>query len=76
MSRTGLIDQLKYEGFSVADATFGVNHIRANWNEQAAASAKDYLDMQAFSRTGLIEQLKYEGYTPAQAAYGVNQTGL
>jgi len=81
-SRTGLIQQLssKYgEGFSRADATFAVNHIDVDWNQQAAAAAKDYLDNQAFSRNGLIQQLesKYgEGFTHAQAVYGVNQTGL
>lgn len=75
-SRQGLIDQLKYEGFSETDATFGVDHNRTNWNVQAAASAKDYLDMTSFSRQGLIDQLVYEGFTPAQATYGVNQTGL
>ena len=75
-SRSGLIDQLKFEGFSVKDATYGVDAVHANWNEQAAKTAADYLDTQAFSRSGLIEQLEYEGYTQAQAAYGVSKTGL
>lgn len=75
-SRTGLIDQLKFEGYSVSDATYGVDSLKANWNEQAAESAENYLDMTAFSREGLIEQLEFEGYTTQQAVYGVNQTGL
>jgi hypothetical protein len=75
-SRSGLIDQLKFEGFSVKDATYGVDAVHANWNEQAAKTAADYLDTQAFSRSGLIEQLEYEGHTQAQAAYGVSKTGL
>lgn len=75
-SRSGLIDQLKYEGFSVADATYGTDAQRANWNDQAALSAKEYLDYSSFSRSGLIDQLKYEGYTTEQATYGVNQVGL
>ena len=48
-------------------------------NEQAAKSAKNYLDNSAFSRQGLIEQLSSEygdGFTYAQAVYGVNQTCL
>ena len=69
---------MKFEGYSVADATYAVDKVayRGIWSEQAAGSAKDYLDGQSFSRSGLIEQLEFEGYTPAQAIYGVNQTGL
>jgi hypothetical protein len=75
-SRSGLVDQLKYEQFSVADATFAVDHIKVDWNKQAAASATDYLDTQSFSHGGLVDQLKYEGFTPKQAEYGVTQAGL
>jgi hypothetical protein len=75
-SRSGLIDQLKFEGYSTADATYGVDSQHANWNTQAARSAADYLDMTSFSRSGLIDQLMFEGYTRTQAEYGVNQTGL
>jgi hypothetical protein len=75
-SRKGLIDQLKFEGFSRKLATFAVNHIKVNWNKQAAGAAEDYLDHQHFSRSGLIDQLEYEGYTHAQAVYGVKKAGL
>jgi Host cell surface-exposed lipoprotein len=75
-SRTGLIEQLEYEGFSKADATFAVDHITVDWNEQAWEKAKAYLDYSSFSRKGLIEQLEYEGFTNAQATYGVNKVGL
>ena len=44
-SRKGLIEQLEFEGFSTADATFAVDHITVDWNEQAAKSAKSYLDI-------------------------------
>ena len=75
-SRKGLIDQLKYEGYSVADANFAVDHIKVDWNEQAVASAKDYLDYDSFSHKGLVDQLEYEGFTPEQAEYGVSHAGL
>jgi hypothetical protein len=75
-SRAGLIKQLKYEGYSVADATYAVDAISPDWNEQAAKSAESYLDMSGFSTSGLIKQLEYEGYTHAQAVYGANQVGL
>ena len=70
-SRKGLIEQLVYEGYSAADATYAVDQIAVDWNSQAVRSANDYLDMSPFSRSGLIEQLQYEGFTPSQAAYGV-----
>lgn len=75
-SKTGLIEQLEFEGFSKEDATFAVNSLRVNWKEQAAKSAEDYLSMSGFSRSGLIEQLEFEGFTREQAEYGVTQAGL
>ena len=35
-SRSGLIDQLKYEGFNEGDATYGVDSLGVDWNDQAA----------------------------------------
>lgn len=75
-SRLGLIEQLEYEGFSNADASYGVDAAKADWNDQAAKKAAKYLKMMPFSRISLTEQLLYEKYTPAQAEYGVSTTGL
>jgi hypothetical protein len=75
-SRTGLIKQLEFEGYSTKDATYGVDAQRADWNKQAAASAEGYLDMSSFSREGLIQQLTFEGYTQKQAQYGATKVGL
>ena len=50
--------------------------MNVDWNQQAAKTAKDYLDFTSFSRSGLIDQLEFDGYSPAQAEYGVSQTGL
>jgi len=75
-SRSGLIKQLEFEGFSTADASYAVDAITVDWNEQSAKKAKSYLDISAFSRSGLIDQLLFEGFTQAQAEYGVNMTGL
>jgi hypothetical protein len=72
-SRSGLIDQLKYEGYSKAVATFAVDYLKINWNKQAVGTAKDYLANGHFSRSGLIDQLEYEGYTHSQAVYGVGK---
>ncbi len=75
-SRQGLIEQLEFEDYSTEDATFAVDYISPDWNEQAAKAAEDYLDYTAFSRQGLIDQLMFEGYTRTQAEYGVDQAGL
>ncbi|WP_309616468.1 Ltp family lipoprotein [Salinibacterium sp.] len=75
-SRSGLIDQLVYEGFSVEDATYGSDAVGADWSQQAAAKAKSYLEISAFSREGLIEQLAYEGFSAEEAEFGVSSVGL
>ncbi|WP_019972497.1 Ltp family lipoprotein [Mycobacterium sp. 141] len=75
-SREGLIKQLEFDDFSTADATFAVDHIAVDWNEQAAKAAKDYLDYSGFSRGGLIDQLEFDGFTSSQAAYGATAAGL
>ncbi len=74
-SYSGLIKQLKYEGFSTEEATYAVNNCGADWNEQAAVKAQAYLDYSSFSRSSLIEQLEYEGFTKKQAEHGVNAVG-
>ena len=72
-SRTGLIGQLEYEGYATGDATFAVDYLKVNWNEQAFKSAKSYLEYSSFSLSGLIGQLQYEGFTYEQASYGANK---
>jgi len=74
-SRTGLIDQLLFEGFSQAEAEYGVDALGADWNEQAAKSADSYLSFSAFSRSGLVDQLVFEGYSAAEAEFGVDASG-
>lgn len=72
-SQSGLIEQLEFEGYSTADATFAVESLDVDWNEQAAKSAASYLETSSFSLAALIEQLEFEGFTPEQAAYGANK---
>ena len=81
-SRAGLIGQLSSSSgdqFSVADATWAVDHSGADWYAQAVMSAKGYMKMGGFSRASLIDQLTSsagEQFTLAQATYAVNQVGL
>lgn len=74
-SRTGLIAQLEYEGFSNAEATYAVDKCGADWKEQAEKKAKSYLQISAFSKKGLVEQLEYEGFTSDEATHGVDNCG-
>jgi type IV secretory pathway VirB10-like protein len=78
-SRTGLIDQLIYEGFSAEDAEFAVSKIEqeggVDWMEQAAKSAASYQEFASMSRQELKDQLLYEGFTEEQAEHGVVSVG-
>lgn len=75
-SRTGLISQLKFEGYPTGAATAAVDSLNIDWNVQAANVAKDYLNGQPFSKKGLLSQLKFEGFSDSQAKYGVAHSGL
>lgn len=72
-SRSGLIKQLEYEGYTSAEAQYGADHCGADWYEQAVLSARAYLKVMSFSRSKLIDQLEYEGFTHDQAIYGVDK---
>jgi|GEM_PF-2301099 Host cell surface-exposed lipoprotein./Protein of unknown function (DUF2510). len=74
-SRTGLIGQLEYEGFSLEESTFAVDFLDIDWNEQAAQKAESYLKFSSFSRAGLIDQLLFEGFTQTEAEFGVAAVG-
>lgn len=75
-SRTGLIQQLQFDKFSAADATYAVDHVKVDWTEQAAKKAKSYLETQSFSHGSLVDQLVFDGFTPEQAESGVKAAGL
>lgn len=72
-SKSGLKEQLQYEGFSVEDSAYAVETVGADWDEQAYLTAVKYLDYSSFSEQGLIEQLEYEGFTHSQAVSGVSR---
>lgn len=74
-SRSGLIKQLEYEGYSTESATYSVDSLSIDWNEQCAKMAQNYLDYTAFSRDGLYDQLAYEGFSNEQIEYGLSKVG-
>lgn len=85
-SRAGLTEQLTSEygeGFTPEDAEFAIAYIesagKVDWNQEAAESAKSYLDFQGFSRDGLFEQLTSEygeQFTADQANFALSAVGL
>lgn len=75
-SKSGLIEQLEFDGFSHEDATYAVNKLNVDWKEQAVKKAKTYLDVIPFSRSELINQLEFDGFTTEEATYAVDQLGF
>ena len=75
-SKIGLIEQLEFEGFSKEDATYAVNNISVDWNEQAYEKGQSYLNMMGFSEDGLREQLEFEGFTKSEIDYAINKIGF
>lgn len=81
-SRQGLIDQLSSEygdQYSVEDATFAVDSLNIDYDEQAERSAESYLEFSGFSCQGLIDQLSSDfgdKYTPNQARNGAKAVGI
>jgi hypothetical protein len=56
------------------DADSGPNF--SSGQENAIASAEDYLDTSAFSEKGLIDQLQFEGYSKKDATFAVNHVDV
>jgi Host cell surface-exposed lipoprotein len=78
-SHDGLIRQLTSgDGFSTEDATWAVDHLDVDWNEQAAEKAKQYQDtIGGFSRSSMIQQLTVgDAFTQAEAEHGASAVGL
>lgn len=71
-SRKGLIEQMEFSGFSIDDATYGVDKLKTDWNAQAILKAKSYLRSSSFSRKSLIEQMEFTGFSSNEALYGVD----
>ena len=72
-SQKRLYAQLKYEGFTDAEAEYGVQHCGADWYEQAEKRGWHYLKSQSFSKEGLYKQLVYEEFTMDQARKAVDK---
>ncbi len=74
-SLQGLIVQLNYGGYTMAEAQYGAEHAGANWNHEAVLSAKQNLTSRAYSSKGLVQRLEVAKFTVSQAKYGVAECG-
>ena len=74
-SRSGLITQLEFEGFTNAEAVFAADYIAPNWLAEAEEKAKSYMEYSSFSSSGLYDQLIFEGFTDAEAKAGLAAVG-
>lgn len=78
MSQQGIYDQLTSsygEGFSAAAANYAIQHVKADYNANALAKAKEYQSQQAMSSSDIYNQLTSsygEKFTAAQAQYAVS----
>ena len=54
---------------------YAIEHCGADWREQCAQSAQQYLGNLDMSRSELYDQLEFEGFTPDQIAYGLSCVG-
>lgn len=75
-SKSGLLEQLEFDGFENGDAVYAVDKVTVDWKEQAVKKGKDYLEIMSFSSAGLIEQLEFDGFSKEEATYGVDKIGL
>lgn len=71
-SKSGLYDQLIYEGYPEDAAQYAIDNVNTDWNENALQTAINYLEYTSFSDQGLYDQLIYEGYTNEQAQYAMD----
>ena len=75
-SRSGLVDQLIFDGYTPQQAEAGVSALSVDYSQEAVESGQSYLDLSPMSRSSLIDQLVFDGYTGQQAAAAADQLGL
>ncbi len=77
MSKQGVYDQLvsEYGGkFSAPAAQYAIDNVKADWNANALAKAKDYQKQQSLSPSAIHDQLTSaagEKFTAAEADYAI-----
>jgi hypothetical protein len=72
----GLLAQLQKNGFSLEEATYGVEKAPIKWRRQAEKVAQNHLKKKEFSRSDLISQLHNEGFSIDDATFAVTRNGF
>lgn len=78
MSKQGIYDQLTSEygeKFSAEAAQYAIDHLKADYNQNALAKAKDYQSQMNMSPEAIRSQLTSssgEKFTQSEADYAVN----
>lgn len=72
-SRNIVIQMLRDDGFSLADATYGAGAISHNWSAEAELVANDYIANSKYSRSGMIAALIAASFTSSEANFAVSQ---
>ena len=75
-SRSTLLTQLQYDGFSAEEATYGADNCGADWNMQATVAATHLVASGITDKDGLVAQLQALGFTADEAVYGAAAGGL
>lgn len=78
MSQAAILEQLTSEygeQFTQEEAQYAMDHLEADWNQNALESAKVYQDTMNMSPAAIYDQLvsDYGGkFTPEQAQYAID----
>ena len=76
LSKTGLYNQLTsfIEAFPPEAASYAVENISCDWNNNALEQAKSYRNTLSMSNQAIYDQLisDFEGFTPAEAQYALD----
>lgn len=78
MSKQGIYEQLTSEygeGFEPEAAQYAIDHVKADWNNNALQKAKTYRDRMSMSKNNIYEQLisQYgEKFTADEAQYAID----
>ena len=71
VSKEGMIDKLKYKGYSASEAKEAAEKCGADWKKEAQECAEKYLDGFAYSYDRLKRQLTSEGFTEDEIEYAM-----
>ena len=74
-SRKEVYEYLLGENFTDAEATYGADHCGADWKQEAADCAKEYLKWLSLSESDLKLYLYSDGFTYDQIEYALKSVG-